>query len=50
MLELNRHELPVGPEVSLQAFHDATKANEGMRFIVHDCEYRGGNVTHALTV
>jgi len=40
MLELDRHELPIRPEVSLQTFHDATEANEGMRLVVHYSKYR----------
>lgn len=40
MLELDGHELPIRPEVPLQTFHDAAKANEGMCLIVHYCKYR----------
>lgn len=50
MLEFHRHELPIRPEVALQSFHDATEADEGVSLVVHNRQYRGGNVTHALTV
>lgn len=50
MLELDRHELTVWSEVSLQTLHDATEADKGMRLVVHNSQNRGGDITHALTV
>lgn len=50
MLEFHGHKLPIGPEVSFQPLHDATEADKGMSLIVHHCQYRRGDITHALTV